>query len=213
MSDGEQRSAEAAFDTLRRALTAQGPDETIDSEALGDLIAGRLDADAEAELLGRLGVERAQLVALRRSAASLGGVPGVVDPLGTTAPPVYLLDGPHGGREGAGEPVFGPADRVELIARPAGPVPHPPPLSVWVGRRDGPLAPVTDAKIERDIAGVYRVLMPAARVFDAPGRWRLMVVLGDEAMAPLRAMAPPRATDSRVQVLRAWAVYDDGGVT
>ncbi len=209
MSDGEQRSAEAAFDTLRRALAeARGPDETIDSEALGDLIAGRLDADAEAELLGRLGVERGQLVGLRRSVASAGGVPGVIDPLGTTAPPVYLLDGPHGGREGTDDPVFGPGDRVELLARPSGPVPHPPPLSVWVGRRDGPLAPVTDAKIERDISGVYRVLMPAARVFDAPGRWRLMLVLGDEAMAPSRAVM----TDSMVQVLRAWAVYDDGGM-
>lgn len=207
MSDGEHRSTEAAFDTLRRALVAQGPDETIDSEALGDLIAGRLDATAEAELLARLGVERSQLVGLRRSAEALHGASGVVDPRGATAPPVYLLDGPHGGREGTGEPVFGPHDRVELIARPSGPVPHPPPLSLWIGRRDGPLAPVTDAKVERDISGVYRVLVPAARLFDAPGRWRLMLVLGDEAMAPARAVV----TDSMVQVLRAWAVYDDEG--
>lgn len=209
MSKRERGTAEAAaaMEALRQALVAgTGPDETIDSEALSDLLTGRLDPDDEVELLERLGIEPGQLRGLRRSIEHGEADPVLtIDPLGTTAPPVYHLDGPHGGREGGGEPVFGPDDRVELIARPSGPVSQVPPMSVWVGRRDGPLAPVTQANVARDISGVYRVLAPASALFDASGRWRIMLVLGDASMAPQQAML----TDSMVQVLRAWAIYDD----
>lgn len=217
MSDGE-RDAElaAALSALRHALvSATGPDETIDADALRDLVAGRLDEDEEADLLDRLGLPedvRTRIASLRRSksdrayARQAVGAMGSIDPLGATAPPIYHLDGPHGGREGGEDPVFGPNDRVELIARPAAPVSLPPALTVWVGRRDGPLKPVPRNRLQRDDSGVFRVLMPAREVFDAPGRWRLVMVLGEEEMGPQRA----EETESMVQVLRAWAVYESG---
>lgn len=215
MSDDE-RDAEiaAALNALRHALvSATGPDETIDSNALRDLIAGKLDEREEQELLERLGLAtevRAQIASLRASkedrefARQTVSAMGGIDPLGATAPPIYHLDGPHGGQEGGEDPVFGPTDRVELIARPAAPVSVPPALTVWVGRRDGPLVPVSRGRIQRDDAGVFRMLLPAREVFDAPGRWRLVMVLGDDEMSPSRA----EETESLVQVLRAWAVYD-----
>ncbi|MEZ4434857.1 MAG: hypothetical protein R3F65_20830 [bacterium] len=212
MSDG-RRDAEiaAALNALRHALvSATGPDETIDADALRDLVAGRLDEDEEAELLDRLALApevRARIESLRRSKTDrvlARQAMGAIDPLGSTAPPVYHLDGPHGGREGGGEPVFGPDDRVELIARPAAPVAMPPTLTVWVGRREGPLRPVARQRVQRDDSGVFRVLIPAREAFDAAGRFRLMMVLGDEEMPPQRA----EETESMVQVLRAWAVYD-----
>lgn len=215
MSDGD-RDAEiaAALSALRHALVStQGPDETIDSDAIRDLVAGRLDARDEAALLDRLALApdmRALLASLRRSKTErafdrhLVGPIGSIDPLGATTPPIYHLDGPHGGREGGEDPIFGPRDRVELIARPMAPVALPPSLTVWVGRRDGPLVPVAQARVQRDDAGVFRVLLPAREVFNASGRWRLVLVLGDEEMGPGRA----EETESMVQVLRAWAVYD-----
>lgn len=224
MSDGG-REAEmaAALGALRVALAAgAGPDETIDSAQLRDLVAGRLDPGAEAALLDRLDLPadvRDQLSALRRSksardiARRIAGGPDPlrdgIDPLGVTAPPVYHLDGPHGGVAGQGvgaEPVFGPDDRLELIARPSGPVSAPPPLSLWAGLRDGPLRRVTEATVQRDASGVYRVLADARALFERPGRWRLILVLGEEEMAPGRA----ETTESMVQVMRAWAVYTAG---
>lgn len=224
MSDGgNEAEIAAALGALRQALvTGVGPDETLDSSQLRDLVAGRLDPRVEAELLDRLGLPldvRARLTELRGSPTAreiarrhvaggpaLSAAPGI-DPLGVTAPPVYHLDGPHGGARPPGvgaEPVFRPGDRLELIARPAGAVSTPPPIALWAGLRDGPLRRVDDAVVQRDGSGVYRVLVPAERVFDAPGRWRLMLVLADEDMAPGRA----ETTESMVQVLRAWAIYD-----
>lgn len=212
MSD-PRRDAEiaAALNALRHALvSATGPDETIDADALRDLVAGRLDEDEEADLLDRLGLApevKARIASLRRSKtdrAIARQAMGAIDPLGSTSPPVYHLDGPHGGQEGGEDPVFGPLDRVELIARPAAPVAMPPSLTVWVGRRDGPLKPVPKQRVQRDDTGVFRVLIPAREAFDQAGRWRLMMVLGEEEMGPQRA----EETESMVQVLRAWAVYD-----
>lgn len=221
MSDGG-REAEmaAALSALRVALASgAGPDETIDSSQLRDLVAGRLDPEVEDALLDRLDLPdavREQLSALRRSKSArdivrrIAGGPDPlragIDPLGVTAPPVYHLDGPHGGVAGSGvgaEPVFDVGDRVELIARPSGPVSTPPPLSLWAGLREGPLRRVTEATVQRDASGVYRVLIDAEQLFDQPGRWRLVLVLGEEEMAPGRA----ETTESLVQVLRAWAIF------
>lgn len=223
MSDGGREAEMAgALAALRTALVAgAGPDETIDSSQLRDLVAGRLDTAAEQALLDALDLPddvRDQLARLRRSksardmARRVAGAPDPalgIDPLGVTAPPVYHLDGPHGGVVGSGlgaEPVFGPADRVELIARPSGPVSTPPPISLWAGLRDGPLRRVEEATVQRDGSGVYRLLIDAATLFEKPGRWRLVLVLGEEEMAPRRA----ETTESMVQVMRAWAVYAVG---
>lgn len=220
MSDGgSEAEMAAALGALRVALAAgAGPDETIDSSQLRDLVAGRLEPGAEQALLDTLALPaevRDQLARLKRSKSARniarrvagGPEPGLgIDPLGVTAPPVYHLDGPHGGVVGTGlgaEPVFSPGDRVELIARPAGPVSKAPPISLWAGLRDGPLGRVEAATVQRDPSGVYRLLIDAAELFEGPGRWRLVLVLGEEEMAPRRA----ETTESMVQVLRAWAVY------
>jgi len=205
----------AALGALRLALAAGvGPDETIDSSQLRDLVAGRLTPDAEQGLLDALDLPlavRDQLARLKRSksardiARRVAGGPGI-DPLGVTAPPVYHLDGPHGGVAGAGigaESVFSLGDRVEIIARPSGPVAQAPPVSLWAGLREGPLRRVEGATVQRDASGVYRLLIDAEALFESPGRWRLVLVLGEEEMAPRRA----EVTESMVQVLRAWAVY------
>lgn len=219
MSNGREEQMAAALSALRLALAAEvGPDETLDSSALRDLVAGRLDPSEEKRLLDSLDLPpdvREQLAALRRSKSARdiarrvagGPEPGIgIDPLGVTAPPVYHLDGPHGGVAGTGvgaEPVFSPGDRVELIARPSGPVSTPPPISLWAGLRDGPLSQVEGATVQRDGSGVYRLLIDADALFPRPGRWRLVLVLGEEEMAPRRA----ETTESMVQVMRAWAVY------
>lgn len=219
MSDGKRESEiAAALGALRQALVSQsGADETIDSSQLRDLVSGRLDTVSEADLYDRLdlpGDVRNRLTELRVSADAreiarrqVAGAPlPGVDPLAVTAPPTYHLDGPHGGTTPPGigaEPVFGPADQIEIIARPAGPVSHTPKLSVWVGPAAGALGRTEAATVQRDISGVYRVLAPASALFAHPGRWRIMLVLGDEEMAPVRA----ETTESMVQVLRAWVTY------
>jgi len=219
MSD-DTREAEmaAALVALRQALlTGSGPDETVDSSTLRDLVSGRLDAsraDALYEQLDLPSDVRSRLAELQVSSQArdmarrhvIGGPMPGVDPLGVTVPPTYHLDGPHGGRKPDGigaEVIFDPGDRVELIARPAGPVSRTPDLSLWVGKTGGALGRVEDAVVQRDVSGVYRVLAPAEALFDSPGRWRIMIVLGDEDMQPRRA----ETTESLVQVLRARVTY------
>lgn len=219
MIDGNDDAAvAAALNALRDALLANaGADDTIDTLELRALVSGELEPTDEATLIERMGLSpelAARIKALqprsqrpvrnlRPSQPVAGGPLPRIDPMAVTHPPMYTLDGPHGGRgRDEGLMVFGPGDQVEVLARPEGPMPHPPPISLWSGRRGETLLQSDEVRIQQDEAGVYRLLVPAEKLFKAEGEHRLMIVLGED-MTPSRAMV----TESLVQILRAKALY------
>lgn len=116
--------------------------------------------------------------------------------------PTYAVEGPLGGvkfvRDDSTAPsaVFLPVSEVQIVLRPAGEVPAAPRLGVFVSGEDGRLRR-RSAAVESRPGGVLVVTATGEALFgEAPGRYRLHLVLAHEAAA-LDALAGRAEDDAR----------------